>query len=57
MATLYHWDTPLALQDTYGGWLSEKIVEDFVAYAQLAFGRFGDRVKHWYTVNEREKEP
>ena len=54
MATLYHWDTPLVLQDTYGGWLSENIVNDFVDYARLMYGRFGDRVKYWFTVNERE---
>jgi len=52
--TLYHWDTPLMLQDTYGGWLSENIVGDFVEYARIAFGAFGDRVDHWFTVNERE---
>jgi beta-glucosidase/6-phospho-beta-glucosidase/beta-galactosidase len=49
--TLYHWDTPLVLQDTYGGWLSEKIVPDFVEYARIAFEAFGDRVEKWYTVN------
>ena len=54
MITLYHWDTPLALQDTYGGWLSERIVHDFVEYARIAYGRFGDRVKYWFTVNERK---
>jgi beta-glucosidase/6-phospho-beta-glucosidase/beta-galactosidase len=54
MVTLYHWDTPLALQDTYGGWLSESIVPDFVEYARVAYGRFGDRVNYWFTVNERE---
>ena len=53
MVTLYHWDTPLALQDTYGAWLSEDIVNDFVAYARVAFAAFGDRVDHWFTVNER----
>ncbi|KAK1051732.1 hypothetical protein LTR74_016697 [Friedmanniomyces endolithicus] len=52
MATLYHWDTPLALQDTYGGWLSENIVNDFVAYAKVCYAAFGDRVDHWFTVNE-----
>jgi beta-glucosidase len=54
MATLYHWDTPLMLVDTYGGWLSENIVNDFVDYARVAYARFGDRVKYWFTVNERK---
>jgi beta-glucosidase/6-phospho-beta-glucosidase/beta-galactosidase len=57
MVTLYHWDTPLWLVDTYGGWLSENIVNDFVEYARIAYGRFGDRVKYWFTVNERKTQP
>ncbi|TKX25586.1 beta-glucosidase-like protein 1 [Elsinoe australis] len=50
--TLYHWDTPLYLEDLYGGWLSEQIVPDFVDYARIAYQAFGDRVKYWFTVNE-----
>jgi len=42
------------LQDTYGGWLSEEIIPDFVDYARLAFEKFGDRVQYWFTVNERK---
>ena len=52
MVTLFHWDLPLALQDTYGGWLSENVVNDFVAYSKVAYAAFGDRVDHWFTVNE-----
>lgn len=52
VVTLYHWDTPLFLQEKYGGWLSEDIVDDFVAYAQTCFEAFGDRVKTWFTLNE-----
>ncbi|XP_070577049.1 cytosolic beta-glucosidase-like [Ptychodera flava] len=52
MVTLYHWDLPQALHDSYGGWMSEDIVEDFANYASLCFERFGDRVKFWLTFNE-----
>uniref|UniRef100_A0A2N9EWC3 Beta-glucosidase n=1 Tax=Fagus sylvatica TaxID=28930 RepID=A0A2N9EWC3_FAGSY len=50
--TLLHFDTPLALQDEYGGFLSPNIVEDYVGYVNLCFKTFGDRVKHWVTLNE-----
>eukprot|EP01018_Ginkgo_biloba_P003114 Gb_13349 [translate_table: standard] len=50
--TLYHFDLPQSLEDEYGGWVSSKIVEDFVAYADVCFKEFGDRVKNWITFNE-----
>ncbi|XP_059072889.1 beta-glucosidase 6-like [Cryptomeria japonica] len=50
--TLYHWDLPQALQDSYKGWLSSKIIEDYANYADICFSTFGDRVKHWLTFNE-----
>jgi len=49
--TLYHWDTPSALQRE-GGWLRRGIVEDFAAYAEAVARRYGDRVKHWMVFNE-----
>ncbi|PNX97737.1 beta-glucosidase 24-like protein, partial [Trifolium pratense] len=50
--TLFHWDLPQALEDEYGGFLSPLIIKDFQDYAELCFKTFGDRVKHWITLNE-----
>ncbi|KAF3958079.1 hypothetical protein CMV_016971 [Castanea mollissima] len=50
--TLFHWDPPQALEDEYGAFLSPHIVDDFRDYAELCFREFGDRVKHWITLNE-----
>ncbi|XP_012573136.1 beta-glucosidase 12-like [Cicer arietinum] len=50
--TIFHWDVPQALEDEYEGFLSPRIVDDFRDYAELCFKEFGDRVKHWITLNE-----
>ncbi|KAK4420526.1 Oleuropein beta-glucosidase [Sesamum alatum] len=50
--TLFHWDLPYALEQEYGGFLSQDIVNDFRDFAELCFWEFGDRVKYWITLNE-----
>jgi beta-glucosidase/6-phospho-beta-glucosidase/beta-galactosidase len=50
--TLFHWDTPLALFEEYGAWLSPKIVDDFVDYAKFVIQRYDAVVPIWYTINE-----
>ena len=49
--TMYHWDLPQALQDR-GGWNNREVVKWFEEYANVLTNEFGDRVKHWMTLNE-----
>ncbi|KAL5699593.1 beta-glucosidase [Ranunculus cassubicifolius] len=50
--TLFHWDVPQHIQDEYEGFLSSRIVQDFRDYVEVCYKEFGDRVKHWITLNE-----
>lgn len=51
IVTLYHWDLPLALQEKYGGWKNEVLIDIFNDYATYCFQTFGDRVKYWITIH------
>jgi len=50
-ATLYHWDLPQALQDR-GGWQSRDTAQAFADYAGYVARQIGDRVGHFFTLNE-----
>jgi beta-glucosidase len=47
--TLFHWDTPAALE---GGWTNRATSKAFADYAAYMGKHLGDRVKHWMTTNE-----
>jgi beta-glucosidase len=49
--TLFHWDTPQALEDA-GGWPARATAEAFGEYTEAVVGRLGDRVRRWTTHNE-----
>jgi beta-glucosidase len=51
-ATLYHWDLPQVLQDRYGGWRSTDTAGAFADYAGYVAEQLGDRVRHFFTINE-----
>jgi beta-glucosidase len=52
-ATLYHWDLPQALQDR-GGWQQRDTAQAFADYAGEVAARLGDRVGHFFTLNEMQ---
>jgi beta-glucosidase len=49
--TLFHWDTPQALQDE-GGWANRDTALRFAEYATIVAQALGDRVPRWITLNE-----
>ncbi|KAI6078509.1 Klotho [Aix galericulata] len=51
VVTLYHWDLPQHLQDTFGGWASPVLPELFRDYAELCFRHFGGQVRYWLTMD------
>jgi beta-glucosidase len=51
VATLYHWDLPLSLQER-GGWRSRETAYAFTKYTDAVAARLGDRVTRWITLNE-----
>ncbi|KAH1239832.1 Furostanol glycoside 26-O-beta-glucosidase [Glycine max] len=50
--TILHFDYPLAIHKNTGGFLNSSIVNYYKDYCELLFKTYGDRVKHWTTVNE-----
>ena len=48
---LFHWDYPQALF-CRGGWLNPDSPDWFAEYASKVVGRLGDRVAHWFTIEE-----
>lgn len=53
LATIYHFDLPLCLQEEYGGWSDRRIIEDFLYYCEVLFSNLGQDIKYWFTINEQ----
>jgi len=51
-ATCYHWDLPEATYRKHGGWHGRQCAHDFARYAGLVAKKLGDRIRHWFTINE-----
>src|SRR5439155_12914974 len=49
--TLYHWDTPVPIEDE-GGWLNRDTAFRFAEYAAVVAERLADRAEFWIPLNE-----
>lgn len=52
VVTISHYEMPLYLVKTYGGWRNRKLIECYVRYAKVLFERYRGIVKYWMTFNE-----
>lgn len=52
LVTISHFDIPMYLVETYGGWANRKVVEYYVHYAKVIMERYKDDVKYWICFNE-----
>ena len=49
--TLFHWETPQALEDN-GGWQNRETAELLGKFAGVVAAHFRGRVRHYFTINE-----
>ncbi|WP_440109507.1 6-phospho-beta-glucosidase [Paenibacillus sp. QZ-Y1] len=52
VVTICHFDVPVHLVETYGGWKNRKMIGFFETYSKTLFKRYKDKVKYWMTFNE-----
>ncbi|HIU05343.1 MAG TPA: 6-phospho-beta-glucosidase [Candidatus Coprousia avicola] len=52
VVTLNHYDVPMHLVTTYGGWRNRALVDLFERFARTVFMRYGGQVRYWLTFNE-----
>ena len=52
LVTIFHYDLPLHLEETYGGWNNRRLIEFYDKYTETIFNEYKDEVKYWLTINE-----
>ncbi|MBQ6370889.1 MAG: family 1 glycosylhydrolase [Firmicutes bacterium] len=52
LVTIWHFDTPLYLEEHYGGWTNRKLVDFYVRFAKTCFEEYKGLVRYWLTFNE-----
>ncbi len=52
LVTIWHFDTPLYLEEHCGGWLNRETINHFVRFATTCFTTYKELVHNWLTFNE-----
>ena len=52
LVTIAHFDCPLHLVETYGGWSNRKLIAFYEQLCKVLFARYQGLVRHWLTFNE-----
>ncbi|EOL42063.1 6-phospho-beta-glucosidase [Enterococcus phoeniculicola] len=50
--TISHYEMPLHLAKTYGGWKNRQLIDFYETFASTVLTRFGKKVTYWMTFNE-----
>jgi Beta-glucosidase/6-phospho-beta-glucosidase/beta-galactosidase len=50
--TLSHFEMPLHLVTSYGGWKNRALIDLFARFAEVVMSRYQHKVKYWMTFNE-----
>lgn len=52
LVTILHNDTPVHLEEAYGGWENRALVDLYVRFCETLFHEYKGLVKYWLTFNE-----
>ncbi|MDR2822616.1 MAG: glycoside hydrolase family 1 protein [Acholeplasmatales bacterium] len=52
VVTISHYELPLNLAKSYGGWENRKLIDFYINFCTVIFNRYNNLVKYWLTFNE-----
>lgn len=52
VVTLFHFENPAYLADTYNGWAGRETIDCYLKYCKTVFTRYAKYVKYWIPINE-----
>lgn len=50
--TMLHYETPINITLSYGGWQNKKVIDMFERYGKILLDRYGSKVKYWIAINQ-----